>query len=338
MTSETVILSSPAKWKQWLSIVRAQCDAAEIWEYVDPSKSINDDSTKLHEPAELATPAAAASEATWTPYAKIEWTKLVRKDDELRAIWKRKQEAIRSLRIHIYKTIAEVYLPFTVDNKDKSVHKLLINLKNQIAPTDEVRRYELQALWAQQRTYPEASNIERWLQDWATYYKECVLLNLAEVTGERAQHDFLLAIRENSPEFSGYWRNELARRRRATPVQQPPGFLELVDDYRTQRRETLAASGEATSQSAFATTLQGVEISNSLQSSSRSLPCLCTKQHLYKECPYICENQRPANWEPDPAVTALVQQNLAMQKPHVQELVRNMQKNSGPTGGAVSHF
>jgi hypothetical protein len=142
MTSETIILSSPAKWKQWLSIVRAQCDAAEIWEYVDPSKPVSDESTKLHKPAELPTPTAADNADTWTPKAQIEWQKEVLKDKELRAEWKRKC-AIRSLRIHIYKTIAECYLPFTVDDQDKTVHKLLINLKNQIAPTDEDRRYEL---------------------------------------------------------------------------------------------------------------------------------------------------------------------------------------------------
>jgi hypothetical protein len=166
MTTETVILSSPAKWKQWLSIVRAQCDAAEIWEYVDPSKPISDESTKLYKPAELRTPAAADSAATWTPKAQIEWQKDVMNDKELRTEWKRKSDAIRSLRIHIYKTIAECYLPFTIDGSDdKTVHKLLINLKKQIAPMDEVHRYELQALWVQQRKFPKVSNVERWLQD-----------------------------------------------------------------------------------------------------------------------------------------------------------------------------
>jgi hypothetical protein len=130
MTSETVILSSPAKWKQWISIIRAQCDTAEIWEYVNPSKSTDDKSTKICEPEDPTIPPEMDDEAAWTTRKQYEWQRTLIKDKELHAVWKRKSDAIRNLRLHIYKTIAEDYLPFTVDDTDKSVHKLLINLKN----------------------------------------------------------------------------------------------------------------------------------------------------------------------------------------------------------------
>ena len=53
-----------------------------------------------------------------------------------------RKAALGSLRIHIQETIARSYLPYTF--KCETPHKMILALKQQIAPTDQAQKTELQ--------------------------------------------------------------------------------------------------------------------------------------------------------------------------------------------------
>ncbi|KAF2811677.1 uncharacterized protein BDZ99DRAFT_559966 [Mytilinidion resinicola] len=116
--------------------------------------------------------------------------------------------------------------------------------------------------------------------------------------------------------------------RRMARAENAPPLQELVDLFRDQRREALAIAGKITSHSAFATTLNGVELkppstpaatqaattastpaaitaSTTASKAKNMLPeCICEEYYFFRNCLYICENKRPNGWKSNPAVAA----------------------------------
>jgi hypothetical protein len=207
------------------------------------------------------------------------------------------------------------------------------------APSDEIRRNEIYNLWQKQKHYPAERTVEKWLMDWQTLYNDASRLKLPEAADNRAQVDFLLSLMGKHPGFAEYWRQEIARR---MDTKEPvPSLPDLVNKFHTQRQEKLTAAQGKDSHSAYATTLQGQEIKPKGRSNSpRALsPCLCGETHMWRDCPYICADKRPAGWQMNMEIKKKVKDALEKRHPKTQERIRKMQEESkGPTSGDISAF
>jgi hypothetical protein len=123
------------------------------------------------------------------------------------------------------------------------------------------------------------------------------------------------------PEFAGYWRQEIARRTDAKAS--APSLADLVSKFRMQRHEKLAAQGKD-SHSAYATTLQGQEIKpkgepDGKDSPKGLTPCLCGETHKWRNCPYICADNRPTGCQMSTEIQKKAKESLEQQQPKSQE-------------------
>lgn len=293
-----VILREPEDWDEWIQIVNNKARGTGLIDFVKLDS---------REPAHLAKPARPQHYNV-----KIDATSLADLDTEQRNLYKMlrddyhedlrnyetQQDALRELRDHIQSTVARKHLTFVLDKE--TPHGMLTTLRDRLAPSDRAREVELAACYQQLKRIPTRSQqINEWLQNWEKVYKEAKAINLPEIQKERPLYDFLAAVKARDPGFAAYQEGSLTEK--IQEKRSLPSLVNLLDMYRQHLRLTQPTS-KAANHSAFGATYQGEQQEAKRDETWPQTPCLCGKIHRYRNCYYLIERIRPANWSPDPAL------------------------------------
>jgi len=86
---------------------------------------------------------------------------------------------------------------------------MLVKLKERFSPTTTSRTQEVLSRYRRLLRAPHNQAVNEWLQDVEKVYNDCKKLDMLETKGTRAIQDFLDAVSNLAPEFTGYWANKL---------------------------------------------------------------------------------------------------------------------------------
>lgn len=166
--------------------------AEDIWAYVDPDAP---NPPPFEEPKTPMPVDVNPRKKTFSALDEDEKEEL----RELRRMQRRKLEqydrrrtALGALRVRIQETISRTNLSYTFDCD--TVHRILVNLKQQLSPTDRVCERELIRLYQKVKAPPRHQNVEDWLRDFQRTYDRCRKLRIPDTEGDRVVHDFLSAV------------------------------------------------------------------------------------------------------------------------------------------------
>jgi hypothetical protein len=318
VTKTTIILKGSDSWDNWIEIVKSAALKAQIWTAVNPDLLDQEPTeeiaasrcrTKIVEPVMPTMANVIDLEAQGLPSdgdREMLRTLLTQYSYEVRK-YEKQTSALGELRIKIQETIDESFLVYTFNCE--TPYEILKSLKNQFAPTDEIREQQLILVWKTYQKIKSGTEIDTWLRDWESTYDKCVIHKLAEVQGQRASYDFLDAISKIAPDFSTTWRINFASG-------QYKSTKELVHIFRNYRR-TLKASGGIVRNAVFTSTEEennkptlGQQNTRPPQSNKPTPRCECGRMHFYKDCWYIHPETRPNGWKPNPNILQKVEKLL----------------------------
>ena len=344
ITTDTVILTGPNDWDQWIRVIKCKANDEHVWEYIDPNVR-KQDLPRHRAPLEPSPSVVNPQKTVFSTLdddEKEELRALRKHYDRVYKQYEKEEAALRSLRTYIISTISRHYIDYTFEGN--TVHDVLVSLKQRVAPSDEAREIQLATQYAKLKKAPRNQNFEVWLLEWEKVYTECKELGLPEVHGDRSVIDFAYAVESITPSWSGYWKNkfQMLEWKRKTL----PSFFELVEIYRNYRRTELAREGKIPQGSSAVTfEEESTESSNSKPESSadekkggRPAPrCLCGKRHYYNQCWYIAESTCPSGWKPNDKIQKKVDDKIANATPEkkarIEQIKKDDQANKKPKDG-----
>ena len=311
-TSAKLILRNPDDWIPWLEMVKSTATTGQVWDYVDPSKTVAQlpALTEPTWPQPNDLPLTAEEQAgTLTAAHKEELS-------ELRGLYKltlnrydQRKASIANLHRIIQETVHpdRVHHTFNCD----SVHQMLVNLQSRLKPKEDVRRLQLTDQYRELQKSPKSKNLDNWLMNWEKVYREGIALTQPIVQQDTAVQDFLRAVFDLTPDFSSFWTNTIQS---IDDVSKRPSLYDIIDRFRVQRQILgTSTSKPDSSHSAFSATLQG-------QSEAKpKSPCVCGKIHRYAQCWYLDNSTAPAGWQENLTVRKKVEEQL--QKPEKRTAV-----------------
>ncbi len=232
--------------------------------------------------------------------------------------WEKKDRALKALATEILATVAERHLYLLKDQT--TAYDRLKTLKQHLCPSDKTRERELQTRFRDLSKSPRGRGIDKWLEEWITVTDQCSELNMAEVTGIRAQEEFLIAVK---PLQDTWATNQLDKLYTAhEDGKELLSIRDLVAAFRTfHRRVNPVASSLGTFGASLETAQPALPAENDHDSSKtkRKPPyCLCGDRHLYWKCQIILNILAPdrasKDAKIDPTKKAKVEEALKDQK------------------------
>jgi hypothetical protein len=135
--------------------------------------------------------------------------------------------------------------------KDKtSIYEMLRELRSRFAPKDYAKEIDIIRRYNKIRTFSKRENMEQWLQDWETIYKEGIVLGIPDVVSPWYLFHFTEAIASIDPGFvavQGYHINQLI-----DDTSPPPTIYRVIEKSQNHYRQT-ESSRRSTSHSGFPT-------------------------------------------------------------------------------------
>jgi hypothetical protein len=310
----TVILDGTNTWHDWLEVVKTKARAGKIWEYIDPSLSV-DEVRKLVEPkmpeaSDVEEGAESPTDLTDNDLKKLRELQQAVKP-KLRE-FELKERALNEMVKHIQETVSSTYLSWTYDCN--TVYDMLVALQMRLKPKKDVRRMELINRLIKLRDNPKTRQVDEWLQEYEKTYREGVKEEIPDFNSEYVVQGFLQATSKLNPEFATYFQMTLIRH-----PQEKPDLYELVDAFRHHRAQMTVKKGAT--HGAFTSggvTLQGQPeakpATQNTEEKKKNDDCICGGKHRFKECPYLVESVQPKGWTADPEITKRVSQKLKEHK------------------------
>jgi len=140
-------------------------------------------------------------------------------------------------------------------------------------------------------------------------------VNLPDVADDRAVRDFIQAV--PSREFTSAWLIRLQN------IDETPDLYSIVQQYREYFRDMKAMNEKRDSRIAY-TTFQEVPIEETTSQNPRTStsgikadqttrinkPCLCGRNHAWRNCYYLNELIRPSYWVPNPAIKSEINEKI----------------------------
>jgi hypothetical protein len=204
----------------------------------------------------------------------------------------------------IQETVSTAALSYTVHCD--SAYAMLVKLKARYAPTDSSRRAALIAYYCELQKSPKSKDIECWLDEWERVYHDAAALNLPDVADTRATHDFLNASSDIDVCFHTYWSGHIET------TDACPSLYDIVGRFRKHQRQN--ESPKPAVRAAFPTTFQGKPLNETKEKAKAAkpgpTPCVCGLSHQYRDCWYLVETKRPADWKPRAEVTSSIEEKL----------------------------
>ena len=184
---------------------------------------------------------------------------------------------------------------------------MLKKLKLCLAPSDAARQAELSTQYQKLKRSPLSQNLATWLQNWERVYAEGDELKIPDVSENRAVLDFLNAIENIALSFHAGWSNTIECADLLGKKDKIPSLYDIIAYFRYNCHLTSVHKSQSAT---FATMFQGEGTSNSQSSlninenkqKSKKKPCLYSKEHRFKDCPYLIESLRPKDWKLDPSI------------------------------------
>jgi Reverse transcriptase (RNA-dependent DNA polymerase) len=310
MTKIVIILDKPGDWYEWLSIVKSLTTDKAILKLIDPDSKEESTLNEPTKPTPSNVKAGAISPLAFDP-KEWEYYKVLRDDYKSDLMeYRRRQAILDSIKAHIFVTVSRVNLSFISDLE--TPYQILSALQKRVAPTPRAREIELSRVYQDLKQAPKAQGVDIWLQRWEKTFTEATKLNLPDVLGDRATYDFLIAVKALDSEFSSS--HEVDIENRLEKKEALPTLYNIVERYRNHLRLHRAVS-KSSSHSAFATFQNEAPTATEEQS---LLTCVCGEKHLYKNCLYLNEQIRTADWSPNPNTQKMVERKL-IHKPWIKE-------------------
>ena len=158
-----IILNSPNDWDEWLEIVKTKAKAGDIWEYANPEKATIPALAEPDFPKPIDVNPDKATIAALTADKKKELQALCQQYKKQFKQFKQHKAVLEILQIHIQETISQSYLPYTF--KCKTSHEMILALKQQIVPTDQTQKTELQNQYQKLLKIFKIQNLNNYLQE-----------------------------------------------------------------------------------------------------------------------------------------------------------------------------
>ncbi|KAF2395871.1 hypothetical protein EJ06DRAFT_460133, partial [Trichodelitschia bisporula] len=322
-----VVLACHADWDDWLEVIKTKAISGDIWDYVNPATP----ASLIPVLSEPEVPMPNTVNPQKTSFAQLdadekEGLKFLRLQHKRHLTeYDRKKAALGGIRVFIQETISRGFLTYTFNCN--SAYDMLLALKQRVAPSDRAREIEMSNLYQQLKKRPRSEAIDTWLNRWEEAYTKCRDLNPPEVSDGNPLHDFLDAVSDLAPQFSGFWKNSLQLLQyQGQPV---PDIFQIIEYFRNDQRIS-KAQAKAASHNAFLASFQGQELTQTIKhehgKDDRKKACVCGEDHRFRQCPYLIETVRnkKKNWQPNPEVQRQIDEKL--KNPRLREIIERIQK------------
>src|SRR5579862_4653577 len=132
---------------------------------------------------------------------------------------------------------------------------------------------------------------------------------IPEIAKSRPIYDFLQAVKDVAPDFTGYWKVRIQSSEQLG--ERIPDVYQLLEHFRNHIRIENAENAQMT-HGAFGASFQGQQLDKKEDEKKEKeyKPCLCGKKHRFKTCWYLIEILRPAEWKPDPEIEKQIKEKL----------------------------
>jgi hypothetical protein len=235
--SAKVILSSPADWETWFTLLKRKATSLEVWEYIDPetetplpNRSEKPKFSDIKEGATRLTDLVTGGDRSLIDVYRMaytDWQQEEKTVDRVRA-------ALQDVAEYIQTTVATSWILLI---KDKTTSREEVQaLKAQLAPTDYAAK-----MLARER-YRKAQNIGKykvdiWIQNWERALKEAQQNKIGEVQDDiNATYDFLGAVENTLPGFSSHWREKISDWKRKGKTEKIPDGFKIAQYFRDSWR------------------------------------------------------------------------------------------------------
>lgn len=318
ITKATVILEKPGDWQRWLFLRKDSAERNDLWQYLDPSlkaeqvRRIEQEKPQEKEIEEFYTGAAQGDDEitildlTEKEVARYElWFKAYSRKE---AQWSKKEKALREFNHEISRTIASRHIHLISDCS--TPYDRLRALKKHLCPSTSERNYQLRAHYQGLLIPPKRSNLDSWFEDWLDTARLMKEAALPEIAGNRAQEDFIRAVRNLDESWATHQLTELVRKEQEEI--EFTGISDLVAEYRSyyRRIRPIASSLGSFATLGIAQEFQveqqnkGAQAQNasskpSLGQGKQAITCLCGEEHKFQDCLYVNQAQRRPGWKPD---------------------------------------
>ena len=304
-----IVLNAPRDWEVWIDMIQNRAKVANVWKYIDPEtpKENLPILTRPAPPTARDVNPAKTLISELTPI-EVEELKSLREDRKDRnREYERQQSAIRDLHTLIHETVSRFYYTYLL--KKETLHDMIVALKLRIAPTDRAREIELTNQYQKLKKVQKTQNIDEWLKTWETTYTNCMEYQIPEIAKSRLIYDFLQAVKDVAPDFTGYWKVRIQSSEQLG--EKIPDVYQLLEHFRNHIRIENAENAQMT-HGAFGASFQGQQLDKKEDEKKEKeyKPCLCGKKHRFKTCWYLIEILRPAEWKPDPEIEKQIKEKL----------------------------
>ncbi|KIM94232.1 hypothetical protein OIDMADRAFT_136538, partial [Oidiodendron maius Zn] len=290
----TLTLEGEDNWFEWIETVKTVAKKSDIWEYIDPE--VEDSKlTKLEPPVEpklkdvyqRVTPESIETAQT---ELQITWKDLTTSEFQLYSFltsqyqykekkYMAKKTLIEDMRFQIQQSISKDHLIYTTNCL--TTHDILVSLKRRFQPSTKIRERQLIREYQALKTFDYTTLVEPWLLRWDMVVRKCQKIDLPETQGSRPLFDFIEAIQGKYPTFFSIWNIRLIEGSHDIELYQ---LIQVFRDHQKSLNPR-ATHAKHTAFLAFA------------RNTSRT-PCVCGKNHLYKDCWTLNPSKSPAGWIP----------------------------------------
>ena len=311
-SQKEIFLSKPEDWDTWIAFVRIKASNADIWNLINPDLPFQPPA--LTEPVEPVYNLGATFDQE--KYDDYMARKKIYKSHRIK--YDKQKKTFDAIISFIFESVSAQNAVLIQRVESAHPYEILRTFKNGIAPTDKSRELRPRARYDKLRKGPGNQNIEAWLCEWQQMYYEASACKLAEVQGDRAITDFLLAISTKHPSYAY---SEMSN------LNWNPGrrtMHDFIDAYRPFVRVTTAAginsqNGEL---SAFAARRKQSDNAATFRGNNANAPtCVCGKKHWYPDCFYYNPDIKPAYWRENPEIREKI--NESLKDPAVLKRVKN---------------
>lgn len=244
-------LRQPDDWSKWLFTRKISADRNSLWEYVNPDlpperlkkleneRPVELEVRRFRSPLpdeQIDIPDLTATElATYNSWA--------RRFDRDEARWLTKEKALRNLSLEIVQTIDVKHLDLILDCAD--AYNQLKTLKKHLCPSIGERNHQLRARYRAVCTRPKRANLDTWFDEWVTVTRLLAEADMPEITGNRAQEEFILSIRGLDDSWAATQLQDLIKKEQKDEKFSP--IADLIAEFRSYYRRTRpVASGLGT--------------------------------------------------------------------------------------------
>ncbi|KAF1359112.1 hypothetical protein EJ07DRAFT_178703 [Lizonia empirigonia] len=197
ITKATFILEKPADWQRWLFLRKDSAERNDLWQR-NPQREIEEFYSGNTRGEEITI--IDLSERDVSRYEL--WFKAYSRKE---AQWSKKEKALREFNHEISRTIASRHIHLISDCS--TPYERLRVLKKHLCPS--TRNYQLRSHYQGLLHAPKRSNLDSWVEDWLETTRLMKEAALPEVAGNRAQEDFIRAVRSLDESWSTHQLTEL---------------------------------------------------------------------------------------------------------------------------------